>query len=258
MLGIIVQLLISWGLLWLVEKENLSVLGLMPSKKRLTALFLFLFVSMACCASGFLLRIIFGHVVWRLNPLFNTRLLFEGAWWNLKSVLFEELIFRGAIFYILIKRIGAMKAILISAIAFGIYHWFSFGIIGNVGQMIQVFFITGIIGLVYAYGYARTKSLYAVIGMHFGWNFTQGFIFSSGSIGNGILVLQKPVPVVNVSYFIYFMISFFPMISFGVINFLLLKYRKSLICYCPSPICYWPFTKVTEWQVSATFDMNAE
>ncbi len=81
--------------------------------------------------------------------------------------MFEELIFRGAIFYILIKRIGAAYSILISSVAFGIYHWFSFEVIGNIGQMIQVFLITGIIGILYAYGFVRTKSLYAVIGMHF-------------------------------------------------------------------------------------------
>ena len=227
MAGILVQLLISWGLLWFIEKENLSVLGLMPTTRRVTELLLFLLVSMACCSSGFLFRIFYAHEVWTLNPSFSPGLLSNGSWWNLKSVMFEELIFRGAIFYILIKRIGAAYSILISSVAFGIYHWFSFEVIGNIGQMIQVFLITGIIGVLYAYGFVRTNSLYAVIGMHFGWNFTQGFIFSSGSIGDGILVLQKPVPVVTVSWFIYFLIFLFPMLSFGVINFLLLRYRIS-------------------------------
>lgn len=226
MLGIIIQLLVSWGLLWFFEKKNLSILGLMPTKRRISEFLIFLPVSMACCASGFFFRIHFIHEIWTLNPKFSPMLLLNGAFWNLKSVLYEELIFRGAIFYILIKRTGTGFAILISSVAFGIYHWFSYGIFGNIGQMIMVFFLTGTVGLLYAYGYVRTNSLYAVIGMHFGWNFTQNFIFSSGSIGEGIYILQKPVPIATVSYFIYFLLFAFPMLSYGLVNFLILKYRK--------------------------------
>ena len=224
MLGILVQLLISWGLLWLFEKKNLSVLGLMPTTRRIMELFVFLIISMACGSSGYLIKIINGYEIWILNPKFTWSLVLDGARWNINSVLFEELIFRGAIFYILMKRIGTAYSILISAVSFGIYHWFSFGILGNITQMIPVFLLTGITGVLYAYGYVRTTSLYAVIGMHFGWNFTNNFIFSNGSIGEGILVQQRPAPIVTVSYFTYFVIGFLPMISYWIINFLTLKY----------------------------------
>jgi uncharacterized protein len=127
------------------------------------------------------------------KPVLDPKLVLEGIWWNIKSVLFEELIFRGVIFYILIKKFGALPAITISALAFGFYHWFSYEIIGNVQQMIIVFFITGIMGLLYAYGYAKTYSLYIPVAIHFGWNFTQGFVFSKGVIGNGIFIsVKKP------------------------------------------------------------------
>jgi membrane protease YdiL (CAAX protease family) len=59
-------------------------------------------------------------------------LIVKGTWWTLFSVLYEELIFRGVVLYILIKRIGEVKAILISCIAFGIYHWFSYGLFWNI------------------------------------------------------------------------------------------------------------------------------
>ena len=64
--------------------------------------------------------------------------------------------------------------------------------------------------------------------IHLGWNFTQNFIFSQGPIGNGIFVQVKPVPILSVSYFIYFIILFFPIISMLLINYILLKRRKQI------------------------------
>jgi len=226
MLGIIVQLAISWLLVWLVEKKDLRVLGFMPTAQRLLDFLLFLLITAACCASGFLLRMYFGNEKWALNPALNAKLVIDGLWWNIKSVLFEELIFRGVIFYILIKKLGLVKALFISAAAFGIYHWFSFGIIGNVQQMILTFFITGIMGLVYAYGYARTFSLYIPCAIHLGWNFTQGFIFSSGPIGNGVLIQVNSQNPVTVSYFIFFCIMLLPMLAAWLVNYFLLRRHR--------------------------------
>ncbi|MBA2330078.1 MAG: CPBP family intramembrane metalloprotease, partial [Flavisolibacter sp.] len=93
----------------------------------------------------------FGKEEWILNPNISSLLILSGVWWNIKSVLFEELIFRGVLLYILIKKAGPAIAIAISSIAFGIYHWFSMEIFGNVIQMIVIFFVTGAMGLLLAY-----------------------------------------------------------------------------------------------------------
>jgi len=228
MIGIIVQLTLSWLIVWLFEKGNLSFLGFYPTKRRILDFALFLLITAICCSTGFFSRMYFAKEQWQLNPFLSSSLILEAIWWNTKSVLFEELIFRGVIFYLLIKKIGAIKAIIISAIAFGIYHWFSFEVIGNPTQMVITFATTGIMGLLYAYGYAKTFSLYIPCAIHFGWNLTQGFIFSQGPIGNGIFVQVTPQPTVTVSYFAYFTILFFPMLSALVINFILLKKRKQV------------------------------
>ena len=227
MLGIIVQLAISWILVWLFEKKDPGVLGFRPTRRRILDFILFYLVTTLCCASGFFMRMYFGER-WALNPFFTWKLLAEGLWWHIKSVLYEELIFRGVIFYILIKRLGFSKAIIISAIAFGIYHWFSHEVIGNPKQMVITFVLTGIMGIIYAYGYAKTFSLYIPCAIHLGWNFTQGFIFPQGAIGNGILVAAKPERIVTVSYFTYYAVIFFPFISAVLINGFLLKRRKQL------------------------------
>jgi uncharacterized protein len=228
MLGIIVQLAISWLLIWFFEKKNLSVLGFRPGKERLSGFFLFFFISAIICTAEFLMKMHFGRQQWHLNPDLSFKLIAEGIWWNIKSVLFEELIFRGVLLYILIKKLGLSKGIIISAIAFGIYHWFSFGVIGNPIGMIFVFIVTGIMGLLLAYGYTKTFSLYIPIGIHLGWNLTNLFVFSQGVIGNGVFVQDDRQPFRTGSYLIFFLVTYLPMISLFAIDFLLLKRRKQV------------------------------
>ena len=231
MIGILVQLAVSWLIIWLFEKGNLSFLGLYPTKQRIIDFFFFLLVTAFCCATEFLFRMYFGKEQWTINPAISFSLIVKGLWWNIKSVLFEELIFRGVLFYILLKKLGAAKAIIISASAFGMYHWFSQESWGNITQMAITFVITGIMGLVYAYGYAKTYSLYIPCAIHIGWNATRSVLFSDKLIGDQFLVQVKPVPVVSVSYFAYFLVFLFPLVSAIVINYLLLKKRKQVIIY---------------------------
>lgn len=228
MIGILVQLAISWLLVWIIEKKDLSVLGLKPTRKRVVDFLSFFLLASACSASGFIFRMLFAREYWELNPQLDFSLIMTGLWWNIKAVLFEELIFRGVLLFILIKRVGATAAIIVSAIAFGIYHWFSFEVIGQPGAMAFVFFTTGVAGLLYAYAYAKTCSLYIPIALHLGWNFIRIFVFSEGSIGNGILVPVKPAPVVQVSWFIYFIVIWLPVLSWLLFSFILLRRKKSV------------------------------
>ena len=226
MLGITVQLLISWLLVWLFEKQDLRVLGLVPTKNRVFDLFIFFMITAVCCSTGFLLKMYFGGLRWELNPKLTFNLIAEGLWWHTRSVLYEELIFRGVILYILLKRIGSTKAVIVSAIAFGIYHWFSFNILGNWMQMAFVFIMAGTMGLLLAFGYVKTLSLYVPIGIHLGWNFTQGFVFSDGPIGVGILKQVGNEQFRTGSYLVFYTVLLLPMILMLLINFYLLRKKK--------------------------------
>ena len=227
MVGILVQLAISWLLAWLFVKKGLEVLGLYPTRKRLVHFLLFFIVTALCCASGFIMKMIYAKQEWIINPSLSFTFILESIWWNIKSVLFEELIFRGVILYILIRRIGSTKAIIISAIVFGIYHWFSMNAFGNITQMIYLFITTGMMGLLLAFAYAKTLSLYIPIAIHLGWNLTQNFIFSSGPIGDGFFIPINNESFRTDSYFIFFLIVLFPIISTLLINFLLIKKLKT-------------------------------
>ena len=221
--GIGVQLAISWLLLWLLERRNLSALGLSPTKRRVIQFIFFLFLTAVCCSTQFLMRMLFASEQWEVNHALSGKLFMEGTWWNLTSVLYEELIFRGALLFILIRRIGALRAIIISSMGFGIYHWFSFGQLGNYQQMAITFVSTGTFGLLLAYAFYKTSSLFVPIAIHFGWNFVNGFIFSQGPIGNGVFIPVKGQPEVSVSYFTFACIMFLPILAALFLNYLFLK-----------------------------------
>ena len=182
-----ILLALSWILLRL-EGKSLGVLGLNAPALRLRQ-----------CGAGFLvagLAVILqqlGHaavadVAWRLNPAADLALVARSLRWNVNSVLYEELLFRGYLLYQAIRRLGARRGVLLGAAAFGVYHWFSYGIVGNPVMMAFIFVLTGAFGFMFATAFARTESIALPIGLHLGWNLVSYLGFSTGPLGAGLLV----------------------------------------------------------------------
>lgn len=193
MIGILVQLALSYILLFLIERKNLSVLGWQLSKKRLLQFFAGLILAITLASIFHLVRSWLTGVSWKKNTNYQFIDFTTALWWMFKSVIYEELIFRGALFYIALKKLGVTKGLWLSTIAFGIYHWFSYGAFGQPVQMIFIFFITAAAGWMYAYAFIKTNSLYLTVGLHLGWNCVGSILFSGGSIGNHILLpVQDP------------------------------------------------------------------
>ena len=190
MIGILVALAISWLLLFLIEKKSVLSLGFLPIIKRLKQFLIGFLITAILCAIVQYSESLLKSSNWILNEKITSLIILKSFFWDLKSVLSEELIFRGAILYILIQKIGSKKAILISAIAFGIYHWFSFGVLGNIVAMILVFIGTGLMGYAWAWAFAKTKSIMLPLGFHLGWNFINNTIFSKGPLGELVLTSQ--------------------------------------------------------------------
>ena len=188
MLGILFILLISYLLLYLLDKKNLGGLGFYPSQIRIYQAFMGMMLAVLFCIIAQSIKSILSEANWALNNRINFEIIAKAAWWDFKSVLTEELIFRGVILYFLIKKIGSSKAVMLSAAAFGIYHWFSYGIFGNIIPMIFIFIGTGLMGYALALSFAKGKSILLPIALHFGWNFTQNTIFSHGPLGDLILL----------------------------------------------------------------------
>lgn len=188
MIGILIQLAVSWLLLWLVDKKDLSALGLKPTTDRLLD-FAFGLIASATVFTIYCLTTTFlSDNDWTINTDFSIKDILSSTWWTINSVFFEELIFRGALLYILIQKTNERTGCIVSAIAFGIYHWFSFGVLGNPVQMTYVFVSTGVWGLMFAFAFSKTNSLYLPTGLHLGWNLFNIVIFSQGPLGHQFLV----------------------------------------------------------------------
>ncbi|MEQ6169094.1 type II CAAX endopeptidase family protein [Ekhidna sp. MALMAid0563] len=224
MIGIVIEVALSWVVLRFLARKNLKVLGLTPTKKSLAEFGLGLLVASTMCLLYYQLTAIASGSYWTLNESYSFNAFIQSFWYVTKSVLFEEFIFRGAILYVLISRIGAKKACWISAISFGVYHWFSYGIIGNLQPMIFVFLLTATWGLMFAYAYAKTESMLLPIALHFGWNAVNLIVFSQGNIGDQLLVGVGGKPLDGMVSLAMFILQW---LGLPVIVFLYLKFNHS-------------------------------
>ncbi|KUJ59637.1 hypothetical protein AR687_22155 [Flavobacteriaceae bacterium CRH] len=224
MIGLLIELAISWLLLWFLYKTDLSVLGFYPTKNRLYDFVFGFFVIALFCLLHFKIIALLTDHSFEINKNFTTIKFFKGAWWVLVSVLYEEFLFRGALLYILIKKTGINKACIISGIAFGIYHWFSYGAFGNPVQMLFVFFTTGIWGVAFAYAYAKTKSLYLPTGLHLGWNLINVVVYSRGPLGTQLFHNndKKLDGIISLVFFIL------PIVTLPIITYFYLRKSKNI------------------------------
>jgi hypothetical protein len=220
MAGIVVQLIISWLLLWFVCRKHLSVLGFRPTTLRMRDLFSGLLIAACCCTVYQLMTTAFINNSWVLNRQMTWKGMLESSRYTFVSVIYEELLFRGAILYIAIKKIGFIKACVLSGVAFGVYHWFTFNVFGNPFMMVIVFLMTAIIGFSWAYAFAKSGSLYLPIGLHFGWNFFYTVVFSNGNSGPAVFERINDNQLQGVPSVLVFLIQVFalPVVAFWYIS----------------------------------------
>lgn len=186
MIGLLL-LFASWLLLRL-EGRSLRELGFDFPARRMREFALgflvtglFVTVQQLGCAAA-------THDSWQLNPAFTWGLLGQQLRWTLNSVLYEELLFRGYLLYQAIRLLGERRGVWLGAALFGVYHWFSFGVIGNPVAMVYVLVLTGAFGGMCALAFAKTKSIAAPIGLHLGWNLISYVVFSTGPSGAALLL----------------------------------------------------------------------
>ena len=97
----------------------------------------------------------------------------------------EELSFRGGLFRLLEESFGTTIALVASAALFGLLHGLNPGatVISTVAVALEA-------GVLLGAAYALTRNLWLPIGLHLGWNFTEGGIFgvsiSGGATAKGL------------------------------------------------------------------------
>lgn len=167
MIGAIVELFLSWVLLRLFGHRGLSALGLWPTRRRVLIFLGGLLIPLVIEVGWRWVEALVYQNPYRLNPVYGWKDLGLMSWYLLKSVAFEDLAFRGALLYILARRLGPRWALWMSAVAFGIYHWFSFDVFGRPVYMIVVFVMTALAGWVQGKAYLRTGTIWVGLALHF-------------------------------------------------------------------------------------------
>lgn len=96
----------------------------------------------------------------------------------LSAAVGEELLMRGGMFRIVEDMAGTLAAVLVSAGVFGLLHSANKGatVVSSVAIALEAGVLLGI-------AYALTRSLWLPIGLHFGWNFTEGGVFGAAVSG---------------------------------------------------------------------------
>lgn len=122
--------------------------------------------------------------------LLNTSYIFIFISTCIIAPIFEEILYRGVLLNGLLKKYNYKKAIIYSALIFGIAHM-------NLPQGVNAFFLGVIIGLAYYY----TGSIYLCMAMHFVNNFLVNFVvYPESKLWTVILFII--VPIIGILIFI--------------------------------------------------------
>ena len=225
MLGNVIILVISGLLLRIERKQLIQVLGLTKPMYRLLQ---FGIGFLATALLAILISSIFSIVAnfeWVTAGEFTGSFFLDGLYRVFNSVLYEELIFRGYLLFKAIEYLGELKANFLSAAAFGVYHWFSFNILGNPILMGWVLFYTGVWGLMFAYSYSKTRSIALPVGLHLGWNLVDQYIFSDDQLS--LFESLTSIHTRNLSSLESMLYIHLPVLAFAVMVVVLLsKFKK--------------------------------
>lgn len=90
----------------------------------------------------------------------------------LPAAVKEELLLRGYAFQRLIESLGPWPAAAGLSVLFGLLH------LWNPSRTLLSTTNTILIGILLAVGYLKTRALWLPVGLHFGWNFFLGYVYS--------------------------------------------------------------------------------
>ncbi len=117
-----------------------------------------------------------GHASW--PRWVGTSGMLTAAATSVSAAVGEELVFRGALFRIVEDAAGTLAAVILSATVFGLLHAINRG-----ATPVSTAAIALEAGVLLAAAYAATRTLWFPIGLHFGWNFTEGGVFGASVSG---------------------------------------------------------------------------
>lgn len=177
----IISLLATWACTRL-RKEPLSSVGFHLDQRWLKELAWGTLLGMGVMLAAAGMTWASGGVRFELDPARSLKTLSYGFYVFLFVGLFEENLFRGFLFQRLLDGTGVWVAQFVLALFFALAHWGNPGMHGatKIWATINISLAAVLLGL----AYLRTRSLALPIGLHLGWNWTQGSVLGFGVSGN--------------------------------------------------------------------------
>lgn len=174
-----------------LRKESLSDVGMGLNLRWFKQLFsgVFLGLVMMLGVVGFIWA--FGGVTFELNNDRSLQILSYGFYLFFIGALSEEILHRGFIFQRLIDGIGVWGAQLLIASLFAFGHWGNPGMQGETQIVATLDLFLG--SLIFGLAFIKTRSLALPIGLHLGWNWSQGNIAGFGVSGHEQLGWFTPI-----------------------------------------------------------------
>jgi len=167
------------------EHKSVWDLGLKVRRDIVLGFVLGVFVGISMITIVFLIEYGLGLVHVKVNSVIEVKFVIYGLLASLSVAFMEELVFRGYFLQSVLPSLGEEPSFLISSIAFGLMHIFN----PNVNFLAIV--VISVIGVLLAICYLKTRTLYMPMGLHFAWNFFEGYIYGfpiSGNKVEGVLV----------------------------------------------------------------------
>ncbi|MDR2561689.1 MAG: CPBP family intramembrane metalloprotease [Holophagales bacterium] len=173
-------LAVSWFCLR-AENQGLSNIGIRIGAKFFRDLLLGALLGMAIILTSAFAIVLFGGIAFERADGAGLGTLFFPLVPFLAVGIFEELLFRGYAFQRTVARLGRTFALLLFALLFVAAH------LGNPGMegaaMVWPCINIGIASVLLGLAWIRTNSLALPIGIHVGWNWSQGGLLGFGVSG---------------------------------------------------------------------------
>jgi membrane protease YdiL (CAAX protease family) len=187
-LDLAISLLVSWLFLFL-EGRPLASIGLGFGRRWGTHF-------LAGTAGGFLLMVAVSLLIRGLDGFHwvlagGLASLASGFWLFLVVALHEELVFRGYAFQRLLEGTPEWLALGLASLYFAGAHWDNPGMVGT--PRVVATLNIALVGVLLGLCYLKTRSLALPMGLHLGWNWTQGSFLGFGVSGLQPASLLAPI-----------------------------------------------------------------
>jgi len=173
------------------ERRGLDSIGLRLDRRWARDATLGTLLGFALMGATALVARAFGAFHWVRGEGAGSLTLVTGLWAYAAVAFNEELLFRGYAFFRLKEGPGAVTALMVTSVLFAAAHWHNPGMVGatRVWACVNI----ALAGILLGLAAWRTGSLALPMGLHLGWNWTQGSVLGFGVSGTDAQGLFTPV-----------------------------------------------------------------